>query len=38
MLSTEQLLLHIYLAEHKLQPIQKKKKEKRQKDQNLISD
>lgn len=37
MLSTEQLLLHIYLAEHKLQPIQKKK-EKRQKDQNLISD
>lgn len=26
MLSTEQLLLHIYLAEHKLQPIQKKRK------------
>lgn len=29
MLSTEQLLLHIYLAEHKLQPIQKKKKKKK---------
>lgn len=31
MLSTEQLLLHIYLAEHKLQPIQKKKKRKKTK-------